>query len=588
MRAPLLAALLAGVLAQVANDAASSPRLVAHYPLDAGAANAAASTPRSLHGTVAGGVRFSRAHGFAGGNAVFSPNASINCGGLDVDGATYGDVTFGGWFSVAAGLPLSHTGSQPRLWGLMTAGGSPGLGRGLVLQRTAAGLRVGAVIAGTGSDDPIVRGGPVQPRQWHFAAVAYTVGAVTLWVNEELAIVTPGAAPTLPAPSSLTLGGGGYEGAIDEAFVYKGVLTDAQVARVRRASLGANRAPSLPPTAGRSGYALSFQGSCRHFVRGTLPRRDGPLRALSAALWLRPATITAAASSLRDADGAPVTVLAVGGRTTQQWAVQLKWQASANTYTLTVSALLGDGLVPRVWTPTATLRVDVWTHVAMSWDVSGAGRLWIDGALVSVDDLPAGEFRLTEDGETATLTVGAGWAVIDDPSAPIPRSYSGEVDGVRLWASALTTADAQAAYGGQALPQDDMAGSVRWEFDEPSGRLALDAVQRGYAGVSGTLSSGWLADGVATWGSVLSDAWTAEGDAPPFCLLTQGWPGPARVVSTAAMPLSAVVVVEGDSVLLQLPGGREWGTRCGAWFSTHYPLAAPSLLVMLAGYGVPL
>ena len=187
--------------------------------------------------------------------------------------------------------------------------------------------------------------------------------------------------------------------------------------------------------------------------------------------------------------------------------------------------LLGGGGWREVTTAPGTLALDVWQHLAATYDGT-TQRLYVDGV------------------EVATGTASFSIASADVPlrvgsSARYPaRTFAGEIDEVRVWSVARTAAQIQDALGrplsdAETAPGSGLAGY--WRFDEGAGQIAVDDAP---AAAHGTLG---LAAAVAADDPV----WTtplpvdAEAGAPGAFALLPAAPNPSGAATTLRFTLPA-------------------------------------------------
>ena len=133
----------------------------------------------------------------------------------------------------------------------------------------------------------------------------------------------------------------------------------------------------------------------------------------------------------------------------------------------------GPGCNGRGGTNETGLQLGAWVHIVGSWD-GNVVRVYRDG--VEVASSPT---NVRPDADRATpLLIGSEWV-----GSGAARSFTGDINSVRIWGRALDGEEVTAAYRGEE--PGGLRG--RWRFDEGAGQLAEDSSGRAH---HGTLSQG--------------------------------------------------------------------------------------------------
>ncbi|QDV70821.1 hypothetical protein Poly24_45540 [Rosistilla carotiformis] len=135
---------------------------------------------------------------------------------------------------------------------------------------------------------------------------------------------------------------------------------------------------------------------------------------------------------------------------------------------------LGDGDT-LVWS-TDTIAADTWTHLAFTWDhASQQGHIYIDGVEVA--------YRSGYDPDVSpdwTEIVDTMQAIFigRDPGNPDARDFHGSMDDLAFFDAVLSQTEVQSVMtGGAATYAADARMIAHWDFDQTSGKTAIDNQQ---------------------------------------------------------------------------------------------------------------
>jgi Concanavalin A-like lectin/glucanases superfamily len=301
---------------------------------------------------------------------------------------------------------------------------------------------------------------PLSAHTWSHVALTFSGNRTYLYVNGEL--VDNGAAePTVTSEGELEIGGSTdtadyFDGRIDEVRIYNRELDQAEVDYDMEAPI---QTPQHGPIAawsfeegkgatvedvtgdghegtiegaqwvrGKYGEALKFDGEGDAVKVPNSPDFD-LTEGFTIESWVRPES----ASS----EWAPILAKEIGGG---KAAHELAWWlyeggSSSNVPSGGTEPTPGKRSEATAEDP---LPVDVWSHVALTYDGSQV-RLYVDGELVDYSSVPAGPPPVTE-GE---LQIGAATEHDDD--------FAGRLDEVKIYNRALNAAEIVSSMG--PLPQ---------------------------------------------------------------------------------------------------------------------------------------
>ena len=209
--------------------------MLAFYPFEGNAQDASGN---GRHGTINGALQ--QVTGYEGQAYYFNGGANCITLPLDINPGKFPKLTMGGWVWTGGSAPiqtiLSHdNGGFDRCLDIDNRG--KGNGWSAFCGPTAQVL--GAVPAILGS--------------WTFVAVSYDQAAQTVKLQVNDMVLTKTGVTMGPGGNKLYIGAtpqlnGIFTGAIDNVFVFGGVLTDAQIAYIRNSGAQAIRTAAEKPT----------------------------------------------------------------------------------------------------------------------------------------------------------------------------------------------------------------------------------------------------------------------------------------------------------------------------------------------------
>ncbi|MEM1041117.1 MAG: LamG-like jellyroll fold domain-containing protein [Bacteroidota bacterium] len=182
--------------------------------------------------------------------------------------------------------------------------------------------------------------------------------------------------------------------------------------------------------------------------------------------------------------------------------------------------LLGNGSWQELTTPNGTLALNVWQHVAATYD-GATMRIYVDGAEVAARSLShsitANDFA---------LRVGS------SENSP-ERTFPGGIDEVRVWNVARTPEQIAASQETVDPASEGLVGY--WRFDEGAGQAVSDATGNADPGTLGA-SDAFGSDDPA-WTLFAVDAEDGAPGLPTAYALDAAYPNPFRTATTVRFTL---------------------------------------------------